>query len=228
MNSKSKREVLIPLGGGDRWDGMDDDDALIARITALVRSSPPPDERILLKVVSILESGRGEGSAWPSKHLLRRSTSSSTATTNRSRASRSHSQGSGAHSLNHRERQKSKMQPSEARPEHLTLKMGGGDDVRRQRLLALEQRGIKPPVNEREVALRKFQHQMETAPHADAYADDVTQIGGMVVKRPSMTHDLRRFGALSEMEGKLRSGRRPWYDDAPTYEGALDHGPMRF
>ena len=44
-----------------------------------------------------------------------------------------------------------------------------------------------------------------------------------------MTHDLKRYGALGEMEGKLLAGRPAWYSQGPSkYDGALDQTPMRF
>lgn len=199
-----------------------DENALIERITELARSSfPMPDDRVLLKVISILERSRGGGSTGLAgyRHQVGNAGSSYGSKS-------SYNVRTGL--TDRRERQKSKMQPSETKPEHLTLNIGGADDARRQKYAALQKKVVQLPVNEREVAVRSLQHQMESAPHADAYADDMTQIGGMAVRRQSMTHDLTRFGALGEMEGKLRSGRPAWYNDGQVYEGALDHGPMRF
>jgi hypothetical protein len=203
-----------------------DDSSLIERITELARSGfSLPDDRVLLKVISILERSRGGGSTGlaGSRHQM-----GSAGSSYGSQSSFAKRRDDRKGCADRREREKSKMQPSETKLEHLTLNIGGADDARRQKYAALQQKVVHLPVSKREVAVRKLQHQMESAPHADAYADDMTQIGGMAVRRPSMTHDLTRFGALGEMEGKLRSGRPAWYNEGPVHEGALDHGPMRF
>jgi hypothetical protein len=200
-----------------------DEAALVQRITELVRSNSPLPDDLLLKVISILGRSRGGGSTGLGGHRQQLGSAGSSCGSKSSLAEEQ-----GGRTSDRRGYQKSKMQPAETKPEHLTLNIGGADDARRQKYAAWQTRVVTPPVNEREVAVRKLQHQMESAPHADAYADDMTQIGGLAVRRQSMTHDLKRFGALGEMEGKLRSGRPAWYSDGPVYEGALDHGPMHF
>ena len=242
----------------------DADDEIIQRISALVRSDPPPDERVLLRVIAILEKGRGEGSTGLGRSRqdedrdLRRALAglaglggSSGASDSTSRArSRPGSQ------QDRQQFRKSKLQPSVARPEHLTLNIGGSLDGARQKKAAnaagsgaagdgaagaasrvaaghatADERGERTkvaPVNERALAVRRLQLQMESAPHADLLVDDATQIGGVIVKRKSMTHEFAsRPGALTEMAGML-GGSQHAKSDLKVYEGALGHRPMRF
>ena len=63
----------------------------------------------------------------------------------------------------------------------MSLEIGGAVSPRRQKYIDAA-RPTPRVVNEREVAVRKFQHQLETAPHADAYAEEMTQIAGMALK----------------------------------------------
>jgi len=220
-----------------------DEEALIASITALARSNPPPEERVLRRVIAILEQGRGDSTGLGGFQRDRQWLDSSSSTQRSGYAQdlvglqrqgraipdrREHKARQGR-AIPDRHEHKARLQPTETTLEHMSLNVGGDGDPRRQKYLAAQRQMPPHPVNEREAAVRKFQHQMETAPHADAFAEDMTQIAGMAFKGISMTHDLKRFGAMSDMEGNLHAGRPAWYSEGPSkYDGALDQGPMRF